>query len=119
LPDVSDAIGGAGGQAQIIGSNGKVIQFGGAPNLGFSVDPSRPRFNTLTLVKGRWPGHGQFVVDTSTAGKKHLQIGDRLRIQAQGTAVPMQISGLVKFGAAASLGGATLAGFDLRTAQQL
>ena len=119
LPAVADAVGGVGGQAQIIGSNGKVIQFGGAPNLGFSVDPSRPRFNTLTLVKGRWPGAGQFVVDTSTANKKNLSIGDRLRVQAQGSAIPMRISGFVKFGAAASIGGATLAGFDLPTAQRL
>src|SRR5436190_13520864 len=119
LPAVADAIGGVGGEAQIIGPNGKVIQFGGAPNLGFSVDPSRPRFNTLTLIKGRWPGAGQFVLDTSTAGKKHLAIGERLRVQAQGRAIPMRISGLVKFGAAASLGGATLAGFDLPTAQRL
>jgi putative ABC transport system permease protein len=119
LPAVADAVGGVGGTAQIIGSNGKVIQFGGAPNLGFSVDPTRPRFNTLTLVQGRWPGAGQFVVDTSTAGKKNLAIGDRLKVQAQGRAIPMRISGLVKFGASASLGGATLAGFDLPTAQRL
>src|SRR6266511_2741764 len=75
LPDVSAAIGGVGGEAQLIGSNGKVIQFGGAPNLGFSVDPTQPQFNSLTLVQGRWPGPGQFVVDTSTAGKKDLAIG--------------------------------------------
>ena len=31
----------------------------------------------------------------------------------------MKISGLVQFGGASSLGGATLAGFDLPTAQRL
>ncbi len=119
LPDVAAAIGGVGGEAQLIGSNGKVIQFGGAPNLGFSVDPSQPQFNSLTIVEGRWPRAGQFVVDTSTAGKKHIEIGDTLRVQAQGSAVPLRVSGLVKFGAVASIGGATLAGFDLSTAQAL
>jgi putative ABC transport system permease protein len=119
LPEVSAAIGGVGGEAQLIGQNGKVIQFGGAPNLGFSVDPTQPQFNSLSLVQGRWPGRGQFVVDTSTAGKKDLKIGQTIRVQAQGEALPLKISGLVKFGGVASIGGATLAGFDLPTAQRL
>jgi putative ABC transport system permease protein len=119
LPDVSAAIGGVAGEAQLIGSNGKVIQFGGAPNLGFSVDPTQPQFNSLTLVEGRWPGANEFVVDTSTAGKKEIKIGDTIRVQAQGSATPLRVSGLVKFGSVASIGGATLAGFDLATAQRL
>ena len=40
-------------------------------------------------------------------------------VQANGPSIRMRISGLVKFGGAASLGGATLAGFDLPTAQVL
>src|SRR5262249_62076662 len=94
LPEVGAAIGGVGGEAQIIGSNGKVIQFGGAPNLGFSVDPTQPQFNSLTLVQGNWPKAGQFVVDTSTAGKKDIKIGDTIRVQAQGQAIPLRVSGL-------------------------
>ena len=46
LPDVADAVGGVGGLAHLI-VNGKVVHFGGAPNLGFSVDPTRPELNTL------------------------------------------------------------------------
>ena len=119
LPEVGAAIGGVAGEAQLIGSNGKVIQFGGAPNLGFSVDPSQPQFNSLTLVDGKWPGPGQFVVDTSTAGKKDIKIGDTIRVQAQGRATPLRVSGLVNFGAVDSIGGATLAGFGIGTAQKL
>ena len=119
LPEVGAAIGGVAGEAQLIGSNGKVIQFGGAPNLGFSVDPSQPQFNSLTLVDGKWPGPGQFVVDTSTAGKKDIKIGDTIRVQAQGRAIPLRVSGLVNFGAVDSIGGATLAGFGIGTAQKL
>ena len=37
-----------------------------------------------------------------------------IRVEAQGRALPLRVSGLVNFGAAASIGGATLAGFDLR-----
>jgi putative ABC transport system permease protein len=119
LPDVEDAVGGVGGNAHLIGSNGKVIAFGGAPNLGFSVDPSRPEFNSLTLIGGKWPGSGELVVDKSTAGKKDLEIGQTIGVQADGPVVRMRISGLVKFGGASSLGGATLSGFDLATAQKL
>ena len=117
LPDVADAVGGVGGEAHLIGKNGKVIVFGGAPNLGFSVDPSRPEFNSLTLVDGAWPGRNEIVIDKSTAKKKHLEVGDRIGVQADGPVRTMRISGLVKFGGASSLGGATLAGFDLATSQ--
>ncbi len=39
LPDTGAAVGGVGGDAQLIGADGKAITFGGAPNLGFSIDP--------------------------------------------------------------------------------
>ncbi|HEY5189047.1 MAG TPA: ABC transporter permease, partial [Solirubrobacteraceae bacterium] len=118
LPDVRDAIGGVAGSPQLI-EHGKAIAFGGAPNLGFSVDPSHPRFNSLALVSGQWPGPGQVVVDTNTAAKKGLRTGQQIGVQATGPVVSMRISGLVRFGSSSSLGGATLAGFDLRTAQRL
>jgi putative ABC transport system permease protein len=119
LPQVNDAIGGVGGEAQIIGGNGKVVAFGGAPNLGFSVDPSRPAFNTLTLEEGKWPGDGEVVIDKSTASKKDFKIGQIVGIQAAGAVHRMRISGFVRFGGVNSLGGATLAGFNLPTAQAL
>jgi len=119
LPDVAQAVGGVGGDAQLIGSDGKAITFGGAPNLGFSIDPTQPSFNSLTLAEGVWPKNGEVVVDTSTAGKKHLAIGQEIGIQAQGPVETLRISGLVTFGSVASIGGATLAGFTLPTAQHL
>ncbi len=119
LPDVQDAVGGVGGDAQLIGKNGKAIVFGGAPNLGFSVDSTRPALNSLTLVQGSWPHAGQVVIDQSTASKKDLMVGQPVGIQAEGPVKQFRISGLVHFGGASSLGGATLAGFDLPTAQRL
>ena len=119
LPDVRAAIGGVGGEAQLIGKNGKAIVFGGAPNLGFSVDPTQPEFNSLTLVGGRWPKSGEVVIDESTAGKKHIEIGQQIGVQADGPVERLRVSGLVRFGAVSTIGGATLAGFDLPTAQHL
>ena len=40
-------------------------------------------------------------------------------MQAQGRATPLRVSGLVNFGAVDSIGGATLAGFGIGTAQKL
>jgi len=119
LPDVRAAIGGVGGEAQLIGKNGKAIVFGGAPNLGFSVDPSEPEFNSLKLVDGKWPKNGEVVVDESTARKKSIVVGQLLGVQAEGPIVRLRVSGLVKFGSVSTIGGATLAGFDLPTAQRL
>jgi putative ABC transport system permease protein len=117
LPDVRDAVGGVGGEAHLV-KNGKAIAFGGAPNLGFSVDPTRPQFNTLTLFRGAWPGEDEVVVDKSTADRKDLAVGQQIGVQAEGPVRQLQISGIVKFGGR-NIGGATLAGFDLATAQDL
>ena len=119
LPDVDQAVGGVGGTAYLIGKNHKAIIFGGAPNLGFSVDPDNPDLSSLKLIQGTWPKAQELVVDKSTAGKKDLKVGDTIGVQAQGPELKMRISGIVKFGGANSLGGATLAGFDLPTAQTL
>jgi putative ABC transport system permease protein len=120
LPDVQAALGGVADVANLIGKNGKVISFGGAPHLGFSVEPTQAQFNSLSLVDGRWPGASEVVIDHSTARKKHIEVGDRIRIEAQGSAEPFTVSGLVKFGTSSlDIGGATLAGFDLPTAQKL
>ena len=119
LPDVQDAIGGVSSESAQLVKDGKTIAFGGAPNLGFSVDPTRPQFNSLTLVQGAWPGPNEVVVDKSTADKKDLAPGQTIGVQVEGPLEQLRISGLVKFGAVSSIGGATLAGFDLATAQRL
>jgi putative ABC transport system permease protein len=118
LPDVRDTLGGVSGSPQLV-KGGKAITFGGAPNLGFSVDPSKPQFNSLKLVSGHWPGPSEVVVDTNTSAKKNLRAGDEIGVQANGPVLRMRISGLVRFGSSSSLGGATLAGFQLPTAQRL
>jgi putative ABC transport system permease protein len=118
LPGVRTAEGGVNGDAHLIGSNGKAIAFGGAPNLGFSVSKPDSPFNPLTLVEGSWPHGAEVVVDSSTAHKKHLSVGQEIGVQSQGPIVRLKISGLVKFGSV-GLGGATLAGFDLPTARRL
>ncbi len=119
LPDVAAAEPSVSGQAQLIGSDGKAIVYGGAPNLGFSIANGDSRFNPLALVQGSWPGANEVVVDKSTAGKEHLRPGQTIGVQAEGPVQQLRISGIVKFGSVSTIGGATLAGFDLPTAQRL
>ena len=118
LPAVAEAEGQVNGEAHLIGHDGKAIAFGGAPNLGFSIANGASRFNPLTLVSGAWPQGNQVVIDASTASKKHFAVGQEVGVQSAGPIVRLRISGLVKFGGQ-SLGGATLAGFDVPTAQRL
>ncbi len=122
LPDVGAAVGSIADQAQLIGRNGKPIQTGGAPNLAFSVDPSpeAQRFNPLTLVGGRWPsGPDEVAIDHATVDKKHYKVGDAIGVVARGPQRRFTIVGIVDFGAVSSIGGATLAIFDVPTAQRL
>lgn len=118
LPDVRQAVGDVGGSVQLI-KNGHAISFGGAPTLGTSVEPKYPQFTALHLVSGHWPGPQQVVVDTSTASRKQLRPGQSIGVQGLGQVQTMQISGLVRFGPSNAMGGATLAGFQLATAQRL
>ncbi len=120
LPGVAEAEGGVDSEAtQLIDEDGDAIVFGGAPNLGFSIANGDSPFNPLTLVEGAWPAAGEVVVDESTASKKKLEIGQEIGVQAEGPIERLRISGTVRFGSVATIGGATLAGFDLPTAQGL
>ena len=118
LPEVGAAGGSVNGEAHLIGRDGKAIVSSGVPNLGFSVDPEQPQFNTLALVDGAWPTADEVVIDTKTAREQGFAAGDTVTVQARATARQMRISGLVSFGDVSSIGGATLAGFTLKTAQQ-
>jgi putative ABC transport system permease protein len=119
LPDVAVADGAVSGEAQLIGKDGKAVVYGGAPNLGFSIARGASPFNPLTLVSGTWPKGKEVVIDKSAAKKEHFAIGQAIGVQANGAVERLRISGIVKFGSVSTIGGATLAGFDLPTAQKL
>jgi putative ABC transport system permease protein len=120
LPGVAEAEGSVDSdQAQLIDEEGDAIVYGGAPNLGFSIaNPDSP-FNPLTLIEGEWPGPDEVMVDKETAGKEDLEVGGTIGVQAEGPVERLRISGIMQFSSGLSIGGATLAGFDLPTAQRL
>src|SRR5919108_3690473 len=117
---VKDAEGSVTGFAQMIGKDGKPVTTGGAPTLGVSVGES-PEFTAgSTLRAGRRPsGPTEMVVDAKTAEDEGFQVGDRVKVLLQGPAQTFTVSGIIGFGEAANLGGATLAGFDVPTAQKV
>jgi len=120
VKDVKAASGGVGSAScSIVGKNGKVVSTGGAPNLGYSIDPSIPELNTVTLVSGSWPKKNEVVIDQGAANKTGYMAGDMIGILVNGPVRKMRLSGIIKFGESNSILGATLAGFDLATAQQL
>ena len=120
LPGVAEAEGSVDSDAtQLIGDDGKAVVSGGAPNLGFSIANGDSVFNPLTLVDGSWPGPNEVVVDKETAGEQDFTVGEKIGVQAEGPVAEMRVSGIVQFSSGLTIGGATLAGFDLATAQRL
>ena len=117
LPGVAYVDGSVGGYAQFV-SGGNAI--GGAGSaLGFSFDPNR-QLSSVRLVHGSAPSAADDVVmDRGTATKYHFRVGDRVRVLSGGPPQSFTITGIVTFGTADNLAGATLAGFDLPTAQAL
>jgi len=120
LPGVAEAEASVDSEAaQLIGDDGKAVVYGGAPNLGFSIANGESPFNPLTLLEGTWPSDNEVVVDKETAGKEDFEVGETIGVQAEGPVERLRISGIVQFSSGLTIGGATLAGFDLPTAQRL
>ena len=59
------------------------------------------------------------MLDAGTASKNGFEVGDTIRAAGAGPADPYTITGVATYGSIDSLGGASLAIFDLPTAQKL
>ena len=88
--------------------------------MGGSYDPAHPQFSPLKLKSGKWAeGPDQVVVDAGTAAKQHYEIGDPITVSTLGTKHAFELTGVVKYGDVDSLGFASIAAWDLKTAQKL
>jgi putative ABC transport system permease protein len=106
--------------AKLVGRDGKSLGGANQPSFGFGFNAADSRFNPLSLTKGRWAtGPGQVVIDKNTADDHGYDVGDRIGVSAQGPVQDFTVAGIAKFGELASLGGATIAIFDVPTAQKL
>jgi putative ABC transport system permease protein len=119
VPGVEVAEGAVGGYAQYVAKDGKAVATGGAPTIGMTYGQDQ-RLSSLTLIAGTGPrGSDQVVIDHGTAKKFDFNVGDRVKILLPGAPQYFTISGIVRFGTADNLAGATIAAFNLPTAQRL
>jgi putative ABC transport system permease protein len=105
---------------KLIGRNGKPLGSSGNPTFAFGLDPGIGKLNPMTLTDGRWAANShEIVIDNGSAKSGKFKAGDTIGAAVQGPVKQYRITGIAKFGSVDSLGGATVAVFDTKTAQRL
>jgi putative ABC transport system permease protein len=106
-------------QTKLIGSDGKPAGTGPYFGIGFDAKtPGADRLSPLRVVDGRFAtGPGEVVVDQGTAEDQALEVGSSVTIAAARTA-SYRVVGIARFGDVKTLGSASVAVFDLATAQR-
>ncbi len=99
-------------------ADGDPVETPGAPILSFSWDDSV--FNPLTIVEGEAPdGPGEFVVDTTSADRYDLVVGETYDVIGVDGPEPFTLVGHTRFGEENALAGAVLMSFPLEDLQRL
>jgi putative ABC transport system permease protein len=120
VPGVAVAQGSVTGFALILDQDGAPIQPGGAPTIASSVGGDEELAGAIGFREGSAPtGPDEVAIDAGSAGKAGYEVGDSVDIVFEDGRDTFTVVGIVGFGETDSLAGATLAGFDLPTAQQL
>ena len=120
VPGVAVAQGAVAGYALVLDRAGAPIQPGGAPTIGTSITGDRRLNGAATFRAGRAPtGPHEVALDARTARKAGFRLGDPVDVVLQDGRRTFNLVGEIGFGDTDSLLGATLAGFDLPTAQQV
>jgi putative ABC transport system permease protein len=105
----------------ILGDDGERIgpPQGGPPHIAASTVET-PEFESLTVIEGSEPaGPDEFALDELSADDAGFEIGDQVRITGAAGAKTYTLVGITEFGSGTSLGGASLALFELPEAQRL
>ena len=103
--------------ADIIGPDGKAVA---RESVAGSYDAAHADFSPLSLKSGSWPaGPKQVVIDAGTAAKQHYKVGDAVKVSTLGAKRSYELTGIVRYGEVDSLGFASIAAWDLKTAQTL
>ena len=121
LPGVEAAAGEVSPQeanvADIIGSNGKKAAM---ESVGGSYEAATAGLSPFKLKTGKAPhGPGEVAIDAGTAEKKHYRVGDSVVVSTLGKKHTFRISGTLSYGDVDSLGFASIAAWDVKTAQAL
>ena len=108
------------GFALVLDKDGEPIQPGGAPTFGTSVGDDRGSPARRPSGRAaRRPAPTRWHIDARTAKKAGFELGDPVDVVLQDGRRTFTLVGIIGFGETDSLLGATLAGFDLPTAQQV
>ena len=107
--------------ARLIDAKGNPVGPAGPPALGFGRDASTiGQKDAFKIVEGRWAsGPSEVAIDIASAKKAHVSAGDTIRVEGSGPLERVRVVGLLQWGSSDSLGGATMAVFDLATGQRL
>jgi putative ABC transport system permease protein len=117
VPGVDEATGAIFSPGRFVDAEGDPIGNEFAPNFISSVQPER--FESLNYVEGDMPSDAsEASLDTQTADRADLGIGDTLRIAAEERVQSYEIVGLTKLGDT-SFGGAGIAQVTLPEAQRI
>jgi putative ABC transport system permease protein len=115
---VASASGDVSGYAQLVDpATGDPIGGLGPPTIGTNWTDTNP---SVQIREGEPPtADDEVAIDAATAKRYDLNVGEEVKILFQGKPETFTISGIVGFGDADNLGGATLASFTLPTAQRV
>lgn len=107
------------GQAILLDEDGQRLGTPTAPSLGGQV-PADDELYAVELRDGRYPTvAGEVAIDAGTAGTYDLTVGDVVDVVTTGPATTQTITGIVGYGEADNLAGASLTLFDPATAFDL
>jgi putative ABC transport system permease protein len=120
LDSVAAALATVEDRARLVDRQGDLIA-GADSSIAFGVDGEENQpLNPLLRLEGEWPrGGNEIAIDTGTAKDEGFGVGDTIGVVANGPVREYRISAIVQFGSTSSLGGTTIAVFDLETAQTL
>ncbi|MDA8359873.1 MAG: ABC transporter permease [Actinomycetota bacterium] len=117
VPGVAAAEGTAVGAVKVLGPGHKVLTSATSLQLAFSVGDV-PALRSLTLRHGKFPtAPSQAVLDVTTARRYHIDIGQTIDVAGAGSTARFHVVGIVGYGSADSLAGATIVGLTLTAAQ--
>ena len=120
LPGVGAAQGSIEDDAQLLDKKGKLI--GSADNgIGVGFDGTADQsMNPLQVADGRWPQRdGEIAIDRATARKQGYEVGQMIGAYTGGPVAKYRITGILTMGSLDTVAGATIAVFNLPTAERL
>ncbi|WP_171163208.1 ABC transporter permease [Streptomyces sp. I05A-00742] len=120
VPGAASATGIVDGHAYLSGKDGELVGQGFS-RIGSNYFPGRDGKDArYPLTSGRAPQRaGEIAVDTKTAERAGLKVGDTVRLSVKGPVLTQRITGIVTTDRGQVTAGGTLALFDTATAQKL